>query len=261
MDNEIFIKTIREYKANLEKILSRFKRGYDSITIHSEDDPIYRRMVIEIVDLFNDAIGSNQYSSMIVSHFNDGITNFFRSPSYKSVENIIGVLGAAITRFERQPDILEKKKTEDALRQKQNVFIIHGSDEAKWRELKDILQSSLRLNPIILQEQADTGKTLIEKFEHYANTCSYAIAIFTPDDEVLNKNGEQYLQARTNVIYELGWFCGRLGRNGVMLLLKEDTSIFSDFGGIVQKRFAKNVSEIISEIRNDLIQCGILDKI
>ncbi len=83
--------------------------------------------------------------------------------------------------------------------------------------------SEFRLNPIILQEQADVGcKTVIEKFEHYAETCSYAIAIFTPDDEVA-AGDETYLQARPNVIYEIGWFCGRLGRGGAMLLLKEGT--------------------------------------
>ncbi|OGT93199.1 MAG: hypothetical protein A2057_05820 [Ignavibacteria bacterium GWA2_35_9] len=260
MNNEIFIKTLQDYKSTLEKILSRFEQDYDSISIRSEDDPIYKQIVIELIDLFNDAIGSNEYSSMIGSHFYEGLANFLQSPSYKSVENIIVVLGAAITRFQRQPELLDKRKTEEALRQKQNVFIIHGSDEAKWRELKDIFQSTFRLNPIVLQEQADVGKTLIEKFEHYADTCSYAVAIFTPDDEVLDKNGEKYLQTRPNVIYELGWFCGRLGRKNVMLLLKEGTSIFSDFGGIVQKRFSKNVSEKISEIRSDLIECGILDK-
>lgn len=259
MNTEILIKTLQKYKVTLEKILARFE--HDSDSINSNDDPIYRQIVIEIIDLFNDAIGKNQYSSMIADHFDEGLKNFFRSPSYKSVENIIGILGAAITRFQRQPELLERRKTEEALRQKQNVFIIHGSDEAKWRELKDIFQSIFRLNPIILKEQADIGKTIIEKFEHYANTCSYAVAIFTPDDEVLDKNGERYLQSRPNVIYELGWFCGRLGRKNVMLLLKEGTSIFSDFGGIVQKRFSKNVSEKTSEIRTDLIECGILDKI
>jgi len=261
MNTEILIKTLQKYKVTLEKILVRFEHDYDSISINSNDDPIYRQIVIEIIDLFNDSIGKNQYSSMIADHFDEGFKNFFRSPSYKSVENIIGILGAAITRFQRQPELLERRKTEEALRQKQNVFIIHGSDEAKWRELKDIFQSIFRLNPIILKEQADIGKTIIEKFEHYANTCSYAVAIFTPDDEVLDKNGERYLQSRPNVIYELGWFCGRLGRKNVMLLLKEGTSIFSDFGGIVQKRFSKNVSEKTSEIRTDLIECGILDKI
>lgn len=261
MDIKIFIQTLREYKSALKKILSRFVHEYESLNIKTEDDPIYRQSVLEIIDLFNDALGNNQYSSLTTMHYNEGLTNFSRSPSYKSVENIIGVIGAAITRFKRQPEILEKRKTEEALRQKQNVFIIHGSDEAKWRELKDLLRSELRLNPIILNEQADIGKTLIEKFENYADTCSYAIAIFTPDDEVVSKTGDKYLQARPNVIYELGWFCGRLGRKSVMLLLKEGTNIFSDFGGIVQKRFSNNVTEILSEIRNDLVAIGILDKV
>lgn len=261
MDIKIFIQTLREYKSTFEKILDRFVHDYDSISIKTEDDPIYRQSVLEIDDLFNDALGPNQYSSLVSMHYNEGLANFYRSPSYKSVENIIGVLGAAITRLERQPEILERRKTEEALRQKQNVFIIHGSDEAKWRELKSLLQSELRLNPIILQEQPDFGNTLIEKFEHYAVTCAYAIAIFTPDDEVIDKNGEQYLQARPNVIYELGWFCGRLGRKGVMLLLKEGTNIFSDFGGIIQKRFSKNVSEKLTEIRKDLVGIGVLDKV
>jgi predicted nucleotide-binding protein len=112
----------------------------------------------------------------------------------------------------------------------------------------------------VLSEQPDAGcKTVIEKFEHYAETCSYAIAIFTPDDEVTSAV-ETYLQARPNVIYELGWFCGRLDRSGVMLLLKNGTSVFSDFGGIVQKQFANNVSEKIIEIRRDLVAAGILEE-
>jgi predicted nucleotide-binding protein len=98
------------------------------------------------------------------------------------------------------------------------------------------------------------------KFELYAQICGYAMAIFTPDDEVTSGEGT-YLQARPNVIYELGWFCGRLGRSGVMLLLKEGTSVFSDFGGIIQKRFARNVSERVVDMRKDLVAAGILNEV
>ena len=111
----------------------------------------------------------------------------------------------------------------------------------------------------MLLDQPDAGcKTVIEKFEWYAQKCSYAIAVFTPDDEVTS-NGEVYLQARPNVIYEIGWFCGMLERSGAMLLLKEGTSVFSDFGGIIQKRFAQNISEKIVEIKKDLVAAGILE--
>ena len=40
------------------------------------------------------------------------------------------------------------------------------------------------------------------------------------------KDGKQYLQARPNVIYELGWFSAKLTRQNVILLLKEGTDIF-----------------------------------
>jgi predicted nucleotide-binding protein len=176
----------------------------------------------------------------------------------RGVENVLGVVRASLTRLRRNPDLLVRRKAEESLRKKENVFVIHGRDEAKWRELKDIIQTEFRMNPIVLDQQPDAGcKTVIEKFEHYAQTCSYAIAVFTPDDEV-SAGSETYLQARPNVIYELGWFCGRLGRGNVMLLLKEGTSMFSDFGGIIQKRFSKNVSEKLVEIRKDLVAAGVL---
>ena len=73
--------------------------------------------------------------------------------------------------------LLAQKQAQESLRHKENVFIIHGRDEAKWRELKDIVKSEFRLNPIVLFEQPDAGcQTVIEKFEHYAQTCTYAIA-------------------------------------------------------------------------------------
>jgi len=84
------------------------------------------------------------------------------------------------------------------------------------------------------------------------------LSVFTPDDEVDSTDGK-YLQARPNVIYELGWFCGRFGRSGTMLLLKEGTSVFSDFGGIIQKRFTRNISERVIEIKRDLVAAGVLD--
>ena len=204
MNTDQIINEIRRYESELASILSRFTDSRDSIHIGRGDDPKFRQYVRELVDLFNDVLGQNNYSWNIVNEFNEGISNFTRSPSYKSVENILSIVRAALTRFNRNPELLVRKKAEDNLRHRENIFVIHGRDEAKWRELKDILKSEFRLNPIVLLEQPDAGcKTVIEKFEHYAQTCSYAIAVFTPDDEVVS-NGDTYLQARPNVIYELG---------------------------------------------------------
>jgi predicted nucleotide-binding protein len=259
--NEDIIAEIKRYEATLSAILSRFTHTSDGIHIARDDDPLLRQIVHEIIDLFGDVLGPNSYSSQIAAEFNEGVSNFIGSPSYKSVENIISVIRAVITRLQRSPEILDRKRSQQVLARRDNIFIIHGRDEAKWRELKDIVASDFRLNPIVLIEQPNAGcQTVVEKFEHYAQSCSYAIAIFTPDDEVTAKE-EAYLQARPNVIYELGWFCGRLGRSGAMLLLKEGTSVFSDFGGIIQRRFARNVSECAADMRRDLVAAGILDEV
>jgi predicted nucleotide-binding protein len=169
------------------------------------------------------------------------------------------VVRAAQTSFGRNPSAISAAKTARDLRVRENVFIIHGRDEAKWRELKDIVQDEFGLRPIVLVEKPDAGcNTVVEKFEHYAVTCSYAIAVFTPDDEVNSATGT-YLQARPNVIYELGWFCGRLGRSNAMLLLKDSTALFSDFGGIIQKRFSLSISEKTVEMMRDLVAAGIIE--
>jgi hypothetical protein len=249
------------YKSEFSRILSNFSRTRDGISIGEGDDSLYRQYVCVLIDLYNDILGENQYSTKIAREYGAGFGSYGRV-SLRGVENVFGVIRASLTRFHRNPGILIQNKPAEFLHKiNNNVFIIHGRDEAKWRELKDIIQTEFQLNPIVLLQQPDSGcKTVIEKFEHYAQTCSYAIAVFTPDDEVSNEN-ETYLQARPNVIYELGWFCGRLRRENVMLLLKEGTSMFSDFGGIIQKRFAKNIAEKLIEVRGDLVAAGILSEI
>ncbi|WP_051299815.1 TIR domain-containing protein [Methylobacter luteus] len=257
MTPEQVIAEVERYEAELARIHISFKRTRDGIYIAEGDEALYRQYVHELIDLYNDALGRNSYSAQIAHEFQNGF-GYLGSASLKGVENILAVIRASLTRLRRNPEMLSQKQNQEVARKRENVFLIHGRDEAKWRELKDIIQTEFHLNPIILMQQPDAGaKTVIEKFEHYAETCSYAIAVFTPDDEV-SSGGETYLQARPNVIYELGWFCGRLGRGNVMLLLREGTSMFSDFGGIIQKRFTTNISEKVVEIRKDLEAAGVL---
>jgi predicted nucleotide-binding protein len=249
---EKIIEEIERYEKRLTGILSRF-RGHDmrSLGMAETDADIYPQLIIDIAELLGDAIGPNAYTTNIMNWYNTG------NASFGSVQQILAVIRAAHTRVTRHPEILLKEQAEKLTYQREHVFIIHGRDEAKWRELKDIIENNFRLHPIILTEQPDIGRTVIEKFEHYAETCGYAIALFTPDDEVKHRE-DTYLQARPNVIYELGWFCGKLGRSSTMLLLKEGTTIFSDFGGIIQKRFKADVSELQAGIRKDLTAAGIL---
>jgi predicted nucleotide-binding protein len=115
------------------------------------------------------------------------------------------------------------------------------------------------LNPIVLLDQPDQGLTIIEKFEKYAANCSYAFALFTPDD-IVTKGDNQYFQARPNVIFELGWFYASLGRSRVCILdqASEQSRIFSDLQGVLRMQFNENISEKYMEIERELKTLGII---
>ncbi len=138
------------------------------------------------------------------------------------------------------------------------VFIVHGHDKVILGELKEILQKEFGLEPIILNKQPDRGDTVIEKFENYARHCAFAFVILTPDDFVEN-NGQEYYQGRPNALYELGWFCGRLGRKKVRILRKKDTNLPSDLGGIVTIDFNDSLEEVFRDIRMELQDQGLIE--
>ena len=121
-----------------------------------------------------------------------------------------------------------------------------------------MLKYEFNLDPIVLIDESDQGSsTLIEKFERYAPSCAYAIALVTPDD-LIDKDGETYLQARPNVLLELGWFMAHLGRKGVLLLVQGDSKLPSDLSGIVTKRFNNNISEIALNIKRELDEQNVV---
>lgn len=116
---------------------------------------------------------------------------------------------------------------------KKDVFIVHGHDEETLLRVKDFV-GTLGLNPIILHEKPDEGFTVVEKFEKHSSV-SFAIILLTPDDVGFPKGKEDQKRgrARQNVILEMGFFLGKLGRKGVRALYKEDVEIPSDYGSVL----------------------------
>lgn len=113
-----------------------------------------------------------------------------------------------------------------------NVFIVHGHD-GEARESVARFLSNLGLNPIILHEQANQGRTVIEKVEAQSDV-GFAVVLLTPDDLGKAKDaGELEPRARQNVLLELGYFIGKLGRAHVCTLKKGNVEIPSDFAGVV----------------------------
>jgi REase_DpnII-MboI len=110
MDAEQTIAEVKRYEAEFVAILCRFKRDRDGVWIGDGDDPILRQYVREIIDVFNEVFGKNNYSIQISAEFDNGIRNLSGSPSYKSVENILSVIRAVLTRLIRNPELLVSKE-------------------------------------------------------------------------------------------------------------------------------------------------------
>ena len=118
-------------------------------------------------------------------------------------------------------------------RKSNRVFVVHGHDEAARETVARFLEG-LGLEPVILHEQANRGRTIIEKFEDHADV-AFAVVLLTPDDEGRLGDGKSELnpRARQNVILELGFFLGKLGRKQVCSLVKGDVETPSDYDGVV----------------------------
>ena len=114
------------------------------------------------------------------------------------------------------------------------VFIVHGHDD-KTKETVARFVENLGIEATILHERANRGQTIPEKFEEHASEAGFAIILLTPDDVGASKDKIKDLKprARQNVVLELGYFWGRLGRGRVCVLHKGGVELPSDMQGLL----------------------------
>lgn len=113
------------------------------------------------------------------------------------------------------------------------VFIVHGQDDEAKLAVQLFLER-LDVQGVVLHEQPNKGLTIIEKFEAHSDV-DFAVVLLTPDDvggPAGTTPGDLKRRARQNVVLELGYFFGRLGRGRVCALLKGEVEIPSDIGGV-----------------------------
>lgn len=142
------------------------------------------------------------------------------------------------------------------------VFVVHGHDDTAKSEL-EIFLTEIGLDPIVLHRQADEGQTIIEKFEKHADV-SYAFILLTPDEVTYLKDQESLsdndrkkeLRARPNVIFEFGYFVGRLDRSRACCLHTGNVALPTDISGMVYKTFTKSIEEVAYAIIKDLKAAG-----
>lgn len=130
-------------------------------------------------------------------------------------------------------------------------FIVHGHDELTLFKLKDFLHNTLYFKePIILKQMSDGGHTIIEKFEHYSEQIDLVFVLLTPDDTLQNSTK----RARQNVILELGYFMGKLGRKSgkIIVLKKGELEIPSDLKGVIEIDISNGIEMSNQKIRSEL---------
>lgn len=112
------------------------------------------------------------------------------------------------------------------------VFIVHGHDDIAKLEMSAFI-SSLGLQPIILHQQASSGRTIIEKIEYYSNV-GFGVVLYTPCD-IGSKAGELTgnYRARQNVVFEHGFLIGKLSRARVSAVVKGSVETPNDISGVV----------------------------
>lgn len=124
------------------------------------------------------------------------------------------------------------------------VFVVHGHDDEMKVVIARVLER-LGLKPVVLHEQPDRGRTIIEKFTGYSDV-GFAVVLLSPDDIGYSKDeppANARPRARQNVILELGYFVGRLGRENVLALVRKkdgDLEFPSDYSGVLYTSFLED---------------------
>lgn len=165
-------------------------------------------------------------------YLGEGESSAQQQPEYSAAASIKGIT----------------EKAAMGMNKRDKIFIVHGHDEKTKLELKDYLQNILHLpEPVILSDVSARGRTIMECFEEESEDAGIVFVLLTPDDFTDSHSA----RARQNVIFELGYFIGRLGRkSGRMIVLeKDEVEIPSDLNGILYIKIDNGIKAAGEDIR------------
>lgn len=264
MDDSTNILTVLdEFKAELEHIVVKLKSDNNDTLAFERfkrwDERLYDYIAKEISPAEAKSVAKIKPVGLIATQnlFNDFMVNYGKgafsrlTALHETVEKgqIVKAISQPINKT--TPSIATKK-----------VFLVHGHDNEIKNEVARFLEKpELGLEVIILHEQPNQGRTLIEKFEDYATEGAFAVILLTPDDiggeKSCNEIEKLHPRARQNVIFEFGFFHGTLGRSRVCALCK-DVELPSDLSGVVYISLHGNWKfDLAKEIKNAGIQIDL----
>ena len=202
---------------------------------------------------------SFEFQKFIKTHFT--LSSFSnRTPESKFIDACVNGLLSSKAIFEtylqemEDDEIASTTSVYDNMKpDRTKIFIVHGHDSALKNEVARLIEKQ-HIEAIILSEQSNLGRTIIEKIENYSNV-GVAICLFTNDDVGCEKahkdeNGNYIvnLRARQNVVFEAGYFIGRLGRKNVIIVAEQGVELPSDMQGLVYTDKSDYRLDILKEL-------------
>ena len=220
-----------------QAVFQRLLKTAQAMTENSLDAPGHQAFGFDGQVALSEAFGDNapllrEWIDVVWIPVRGPQTQVARQAAFEAArQRTIGILEAAMRALPHSP-----AKQDSATRRKSlswvRAFIVHGHDiELRESVARFLLEN--RVRPIILREQPHMGRTIIEQLERNA-TVAIAIVLLSPDDVGRSVRERQVrARARQNVLIELGYFIGRLGRERVIAIVRGEIEIPADLHGIV----------------------------
>lgn len=246
--------TAEQLQKGIERLEQRITdlNAFDVNTIKSRTSPELQVLERSIEDTLERCFGvnttaANRYKEAYQLHYHVSFwVSGMPEPNYKSktqekIEEAKALLGQAINALKTDLEDLDPSIATPATKARlathsSRIFLVHGHDEAVRETVARFLEK-LGLQVIILHEQANGGRTIIEKIEYHSDV-GMAVVLLTPDDVGGKAGGRMEPRVRQNVLLELGYFMGVLGRHKVCALRSGEVEIPTDFAGVVWTEMA-----------------------
>ena len=244
---KLFIKRFDEIEKNLTKLQKMIS------WFNEELDPIEEKLN-DVIQKLKKELPGEEYIQRLEESNHNAFTYKYR---YERLQYVQKVLEKTRDEFEyvvgpKEEDVETSKSKKN---EKIKVFLAFGRDEKAKKDV-EILMRRLDLDPIILQDKPSPGQTVIEKLEEHSDV-KFAVVLLTPDDiGYLNKvKIKNEHRARQNVIFELGYFYGKLKREKVVTIVKGEIDKLSDIFGVVD--ISMDDPEWTLKTKRDLKKAGI----
>lgn len=233
------IKIVEDYREKYEYFSAKLPNSNDSIACYHNWYDASRVLFDEYCRLLVFNNNDPEFLNFLSVKDNEGNGYILQSNFYK-IRGSYLILLNRIKNRSHQTNNNNIINSQTPMSDNNNVFIVHGHDD-ELKQATARFVERLGLNAIILHEQPNSGRTIIQKLLDETNNSSYGIVLYSPCDEGKSKEEKElHPRARQNVVFEHGLLIGKLGINRVCCLYKGNVEMPSDNNGVLYIPYDEN---------------------